>query len=206
VARTALITIDTFPEGWVEDPVEEDEDDPDTEAFEDEFDACLGRDDDQRVGDDLDALAVTTGDFHPAETDTTTVSHEVVLAPDEPTAITAMNEVTIDGAEPCLADLIQAFYVASFSEDPDLAEITIGDVIVTRTENEQAPDLAVGVMLEVPLTIGDETVSQFLEILYQRQGRALSQLSFAAFGGPFDRDGYNVLSAEALAGLAEIGA
>lgn len=205
IARTALITLATFPDGWVEDPVEDDEDDPGTEAFEAEFDACLGRDDDVRVGDDLDALAVSTGDFHPVDSDATSVSHEVVLAPDEATAITAMTEVRIDGAEPCLADVIQAFYETSFSGDPELAEIGIGEVSVTRTEDESAPDLAVGVLLEVPLTIGEETVSQFLEILYQRQGRALGQLSFSAFDAPFDRDGYDILSEESLDNLAEIG-
>ncbi len=35
LARTALIGLDDFPEDWVEDPIEDDEDDPDTAAFED---------------------------------------------------------------------------------------------------------------------------------------------------------------------------
>ncbi len=78
-------------------------------------------------------------------------------------------------------------------------------MIVTRTENEQNADLAVGVLLEIPLTIGEDTVSQFLELLYQRQGRALSELSFTSFGTPFARDGYAALSDETVADLAAIG-
>ena len=204
-ARTALITLAAFPDGWVEDPVEDESDDPDTESFEAEFDACLGREDESRVGDDLDRLKVRTGDFHPPDDRTTTVSHEVVLAPDPETALAAMNEVRIDGAEPCLADVIGDFYRSAFASDPDLAEVGIGDVIVTRTEQGGAPDEAVGVLLEVPLTIGDETVSQFLELLYQRRGRALSELSFGSFGTGFDRARHAALSDEVAVRLATIG-
>ncbi len=60
----------------------------------------------ERVGDDLERLAVSTGDFRPADDDTTSVSHEVVLAPDVDTAITAMAEVSVDGAESCISDVI----------------------------------------------------------------------------------------------------
>lgn len=204
-ARGALITLAVFPDGWVEDPVEDDEDDPTADAFEAEFDACLGRDSGAQVGDQLDRLKVTTGEFHPVGDDSTTVSHEVVLAPDIDTALAAMAEVRVDGAEQCLADVIGAFYETSFADDPDLAEVGIGDVVVTRTESDRDPDLVVGVMLEVPLTIGDQTVSQFLELLNQRQGRALSELSFSSFGSPFDRNGYTVLSDEAIIRIATIG-
>lgn len=205
IARSALITLAVFPDGWVEEPVEAEEDDPTADAFEAEFDACLGRDGGERVGDRLDRLKATTGEFHPVGDDSTTVEHEVVLAPDVDTALAAMAEVRIDGAEQCVADVIGAFYETSFADDPDLAQVGIGDVIVTRTETERDPDLAVGVMLEVPLTIGDQTVSQFLELLYQRQGRALSELSFSSFGSPFNRDGYTVLSDEAVIRIATIG-
>ena len=204
-ARTALITLSVFPDGWVEDPVEDDDDDGATSEFEAEFDTCLGRDGEEQIGDRIDRLKVSTGDFHPADDDSMTVSHEVVLAPDVDTALEAMAEVRIDGAEQCLADVIGAFYRSSFADDPELADVGIGDVIVTRTETDRDPDLMLGVLLEVPLTIGEQTVSQFLELLYQRQGRALSELSFSSFGGQFDRDGYTVLSDEAIIRLATIG-
>jgi hypothetical protein len=203
-ARTALITLSDFPDGWVEDPIEDDSD-MGTDAFEAEFDACLGRDDGPRAGDELDRLKIGTGDFHTVDVDTTTVSHEVVLAPDLKTALAVMSEVRIDGAETCLAAVIGDFYRATFADDPDLADVDVGDVIVTRTEQDRDPDIAVGVLLEVPLTIADQTVSQFLELLYQRQGRALSELSFASFGAPFSRDGYTVLSDEVTVRLATIG-
>jgi hypothetical protein len=205
VARTALISLAVFPDGWVEEPATEDGDDPDTDAFEAEFDECLDRHDDERVGDELEELAVTTGDFHPVDDDATTVSHEVVMATDESMAVAVMADVTIDGAESCLAGVVQSFYITIFADDPDLADITVGDVVVTRTEGDRSPDSTVGVMLEVPLTIGGDTVSQFLEILYQRDGRALSQLSFSSFGVPFDREGYDVLSEEVAVALARIG-
>jgi len=153
----------------------------------------------------LEDLTVKTGDFHAADDDSTTVSHEVVLAPDVDTAIAAMSEVTIDGAESCLAGVIKDFYELSFSQDPTLTDIGVGEVIVTRTSSEQDADLAVGVLLEIPLTIGEDTVSQFLELLYQRQGRALSELFFSSFGTQFPRDGSAALSDEAVRGLAAIG-
>jgi hypothetical protein len=204
LARTALVTLDAFPEGWVEEP-DANTVDTDTEEFEAEFRACLGRSDAERVRDDLQELAVSTGDFHPDGDDATTVTHEVVLAPDETTAITAMSEVAVDGAEPCLAQVIRRFYISSFADDPDLADVGVGEVIVTRTESDQDRAAAVGVLLEVPLTLGDQTVSQFLEVLYQRHGRALSELSFSSFGSPFSRDGYGVLSDDVGARLTSIG-
>ena len=157
------------------------------------------------MGDELDRLKVGTGDFHPADDDATTVSHEVVLAPDVDTAIAAMAEVRIDGAQACLADVIGDFYRTVFTADPELAGVGVGEVIVTRTENDRDPDVAVGVLLEVPLTIGDQTVSQFLELLYQRQGRALSELAFSSFGGRFGRDAYTALSDDVMVRLATIG-
>ncbi|MDW3212979.1 MAG: hypothetical protein R8G01_03215 [Ilumatobacteraceae bacterium] len=207
VARTALITLSVFPDGWVEDPVEDDaaDDDGSDSEFEAQFDTCLGRDGEDQVGDEIDRLKVSTGDFHPIDDDATTVAHEVVLAPDVDTALDAMAEVRVDGAESCLADVIGEFYRTTFARDPDLADVGIGDVLVTRTEGDRDPDVAVGVLLEVPLTIGDQTVSQFLELLYQRQGRALSELSFSSFGSRFDRDGYTVLSDEVVIRLATIG-
>lgn len=202
-ARTVLITLDDFPDGWTEEP-DDDEDDPDTAAFEADFDECLGRDDD-RVGDELEHLVVATGDFHPVDESSPSVSHEVVLAPDEARALEAMADVVVDGAETCLGDVIRRFYVESFADDPDLADIAIGEVRVGRTEVEQPADLTVGVLLEVPLTLDDQVVTQFLEILYQRRGRALSELSFSSFGEPFSRDGYAVLADEVAIGLEAVG-
>ena len=204
LARTALITLDDFPDGWTEDPDDPDDESPDTATFEAEFDECLGRDDD-RVGDDLEDLVVSTGDFHPIDQNAPSVSHEVVLAPDEATAVAAMTEVVIDGAEPCLADVIQRFYVATFADDPDLAGIAVGEVVVTRTETERPDDVAVGVSMEIPLTLDGQDIDQFLEILYLRQGRALSELSFSSFGEPFSRDGYTILSDDVVIALAAIG-
>ncbi len=204
LARSVLITLDSFPDGWIEEPNDDDDSGDDAE-FESQFDACLGRDDDERVGDDLEPLAVSTGDFRPVDDESTSVSHEVVLAPDADTAITAMSEVSVEGAETCIADVVERFYETSFTDDPDLAGIDIGDVIVTRTERERPADVAIGVLLEIPLTLDGQTVSQFLEVLYQRQGRALSELSFTSLGSPFSRDGYTILSDEAAVGLATIG-
>ena len=204
LARSVLITLDSFPTGWVEEPATEDDSLADVE-FEDQFDACLGRDDDVRVGDDLERLAVSTGDFQPAGDEGTSVSQEVVLAPDVDTAITAMSEVSVDGAEACIADVVQRFYTKTFAADPALEGIVIGEVSVTRTEQERPVDIATGVLLEIPLTLETDTVSQYLEVLYQRQGRALSELSFTSLGSPFSRDGYTILSDEAAIGLAAIG-
>lgn len=204
LARSALITIDSFPEGWVEEPNEDDDDDGD-DGFEAEFDACLGRVDEERVGDDLEPLVVSTGDFQPVDDGSTSVSHEVVLAPDVDTAVTAMSEVSVEGAESCISDVVRRFYQTTLADDPALDGVEIGEVVVTRTERERPADLAIGVLLEIPITIEEDTISQYLEVLYQRQGRALSELSFTSLGSPFSRDGYTILSDEAVIGLAPIG-
>ena len=115
------------------------------------------------------------------------------------------SEVSVEGAESCISDVVRRFYQTTLEEDPALADVEIGEVVVTRTERERPADLAIGVLLEVPITIEDDTISQFLEVLYQRQGRALSELSFTSLGSPFSRDGYTILSDEVIVGLAPIG-
>lgn len=203
-AQGALITLDVFPEGWSEEP-DDDDDGGDTDDLEAEFDACLGRTADDRIGDDLEPLTAKTGDFNAPADSSTSVSHEVVLAPDEATAVTAMSEVAVDGAEPCLASAIQVFYTETFAADPGTFEgITLGDVSVTRTQLDLPDDVEVGFLLEIPLTVDDETASQFLEVLYQRDGRALSELSFSSFGASFDREGFAVLRDEAASRLSDI--
>lgn len=205
LARTALITIADFPDDWVETPADDDDDDPVTEAFEDDFDACLGRDASDQIGDLLERIEANTGDFHPAENDSTQVSHEVTLAPDEPTAIDRMAETDVSGAEDCIAGVIGDFYRAAAANDPELGGIEIGDVVVTRTETEREADLTNAALIEVDLLADGQTVPLYLEFLFQRQGRALSQLSFQSFGEPFSRDGYEVLSDQAVVRLATIG-
>lgn len=205
LAGTALLTVDDFPDGWVESPTSGDDDDPTADRFEEEFDACLGRDPDQRLGEELDRIAAQTGDFHPPDDDSVNVSHEVALAGDEATATARMADVDVSGSEACVADVLLDFYVTLAETEPDLAGIDIGEIVVTRTELEFEPDQRVGVLIEIPLSVDGQSVSQFLEFVYQRDGRALSELTFSSFGQPFARDGYTALTARVADLLAAVG-
>lgn len=204
-ASTALLTLADFPDGWVEEPVADDEDDPAADEFEEDFDACLGRDPDERLGEELDRIAAQTGDFHPPEDDTFDVSHEVALAADTDTARARMADVDVSGSEDCVAGVLLDFYASLAANDPDLADLDIGEIVVTRTENEFDADVRVGVLLEIPLSIGGQGFSQFLEFVYQREGRALSELTFSSFGQPFGRDAYTELTGVVADRLATIG-
>ncbi|NNE12721.1 MAG: hypothetical protein HKN41_10830 [Ilumatobacter sp.] len=206
LARTALITLDVFPEGWTEQPDVTEVDDEIDVRFERRFDECLGRDG-ESLTDRLDDVEAESGDFTAPGENAASVQHSVTLAPDPEVAIAAMSEIAVEGAAACLELVIQDFFTERLAADPEVpADLRVGDVTIVEVDTGEAPDSSFGYEIEIPLELGEQRSSQFLELLFQRRGRALSSLQFSSFGSPFDRDGFAVLSQAAASNIEAIGA
>ncbi|MDJ0771136.1 MAG: hypothetical protein QNJ12_20270 [Ilumatobacter sp.] len=204
LARTALLTIDDFPAGWVEEPADDDED-TGAEPFQEDFDACLVGDDGELVGDLLEGRDVGTGDFT-APDGVTSVTHEVLLADDDEMAIAAMLEVATEDAPPCLADAMQRFFAQEIVADPTAPEgLTIGEITVDRRPSSLGDDVVVEYLVRIPIDVDGESGTFFFDVFYFRQGRALSQLQLQSFDAPFDPDGVGFLGSEVLERIALIG-
>ena len=204
LARSAVLDLSVFPEDWTEGPADDEEESEEDQRFAARVDECLGVEGD-KVSDAFDDREVKSPEFVDIEDETQpSVDQEVVVADDEAMAIAAMAEVATEGADACLQESIQAFFEADPDFQDDESGIELGAVVVTRADLGVPLDERVAFVVEIPLTFNDETFVQYLEVLYQRQGRALSQLQLASFGVPFDRDGFEVLADEVDARLAAI--
>jgi hypothetical protein len=209
LARAALLTIGDFPEGWVELPAEDSEESESDAEFQRQFDVCLGVDGVDSVRDQLDGREVETGEFTP-DGGTTSVTQEVLLADDEAMAIEAMLEVGVEGASICMQGTIQSFFESELANNPEFAAdfpvgMTIGDVTVERVESEIDPTVAVEYLTTIPLELDGDVALSMLDVVYFRQGRALSQLQFQSSDGPFDPEGVSFLGGRVLDNLQVIG-
>lgn len=204
LARAAVLDLSIFPEGWTEGPADDEEETEEDQRFAERVDECLGVEG-EKVSDAFDDREVKSPEFEDTDDETQpTVEQEVVVADDETMAVAAMAEVATEGADVCLQESIQAFFEADPDFQADQSGIELGRIVVTRSDLGVPLDERVAFVIEIPLTLGDETFVQYLEVLYQRQGRALSQLQLTSFGVPFDRQGFTVLADEVDARLAAI--
>lgn len=203
LAESALINGSLFPDGWTETPPVEEEESEQDEEFSRRVDECLGIEESDE-SDILEAREAKSGEFEREGDAPASVEHRVTVADDEAMALRAMERAATDGADACLEETLQAF----FATDPDFQPgdgIELGDLTVTRVDTDAPADERIAYRIELPLTFEQQAFVQYLEVLYQRQGRALSQLQFASFAVPFDEDGHAALSDEVDVRLAAIG-
>lgn len=204
LAETALFTLDDFPEGWTHLPAESAEEDDD-DAFDTMMAECIGIPSDEIRLYRYDDTKADSGEFS-APGGKASVEHSVKLAPDEASAILAMEQYGADAAPGCYEEGLNTSFVADFHADPANEGTTIGDISVEfATVGQFMADDVVMLLVEIPFEAGGESASQFLSIMYQRQGRALTQLQFASFAQPFPPDGVAELGQASAARLALIG-
>lgn len=199
-ASTALLTVNDLPDGWAAVPTS-----PSADVDAARVDACFGRGPASPT-EVLEARRVDSDDFAGPDESRPTVEHSVTVAPDEARALLAMAEVGTDGASECLVGVVQDVFEAELT--PDLEELdglTIGQITIDRVDDGSAPDTEVGYRLQIPLLLDGDRFVQYLDVLYHRQGRALSNLQFASFIEPFDTEIYAALRDVAISRLGRIG-
>lgn len=202
LARSILVTLDDFPEGWEETPDDGDDDDAEQEAA---LDACLGE---EAYVDDgvLDELEVTTGDFAPADASVPTVQHNALLAPDLDTAAAAFGEAESPLAPDCYETTVRGLFAgllvdpeSGFPEGSTLGEVTL-EVLPYQTDGPQV----VSYFVTVPVVADGQTNTFFYELFYLRSGRALSQLAFYSVNEPFPEEGVDALVSITLDRIAAV--
>jgi hypothetical protein len=202
LARSILVTLDDFPEGWEETPDDGDDDDAEQEAA---LDACLGE---KAYVDNgvLDELEVTTGDFAPADASVPTVQHNALLAPDLDTAAAAFGEAESPLAPDCYESTVRGLFEgllvdpeSGFPEGSTLGEVTL-EVLPYETDGPQV----VSYFVTVPVVADGETNTFFYELFYLRSGRALSQLAFYSVNEPFPEEGVDALVSTTLDRIAAL--
>lgn len=202
LARSILITLDDFPEGWEETPDDGEDDDSEQEAA---LDACLGEEA-YVDGGVLDELEVTTGDFAPVDESAPTVQHNALLAPDLDIATAAFAEAESPLAPDCYESTVRELFEQLVS-DPEsgLPEgSTLGEVQLEVLPYETDGPQVVSYFVSVPVTADGETFTFFYELFYLRSGRALSQLIFYSLNEPFPEEGVDSLVGITVERIAEL--
>lgn len=203
LASTALLDLAVFPDDWEATPATED-DEAENERFANRVDECLGNEG-ERVSDLLDQRKAKSPEFAGSGESSPTVEQQIIIADDEAMAVTAMDDVGAEGADACLEQTIQEFFDVEAAADVEQDGVTLGDITVQRIELGAPADLIVGYVVEIPVEAPDgQTASGYLQVIYQRSGRALSQLQLSSFGTSFDPAGIEVLTDEVVARLAAI--
>jgi hypothetical protein len=205
LAQLALITIDLFPEGWVEVSNESGDDEADDEEFQEEFNACLGVTGEGRVSDTFDERSVEGPTFEDPGS-SSTVEQTVIVTEAESVAIAAMEEIGFEGASDCLARVLTILLRYSFAADLEAPPgLIVGDLSVERLPSTLPADVVFEYLVTIPFEIAGETANRFLDILYLRQGRALSQIQFGSLNDVFDIGGKDLLAQATIDRLFQIG-
>ena len=207
LAESALLTSSDYPDGWTEAPFEEDPD-------ESEYDlpssvaGCLGVSVDiyPSFGDD-ESLA-ESGTF--TAPDGAGVQQMTVLVEDASVATDAMAQYARPDAPGCYAGAIQEFYdleVARTADSPDAlpAGTSIGDVTVESIDVPVTDDVTVHYLLSIPIVSADESTTVSVDILFFRQGRALSQVQITSGQTRFASSDIDGLSTRVLELLEPVG-
>jgi hypothetical protein len=192
LARSALLTIDDMPTGWTETAQDPGEDAQDAATIE-RISDCSGLDADL-IGDGvLGDTEAKSPDFDSPD-ELASVTHSVGLAPDEDTAVAAVAAIGDDALAPCYEEAMRAsFAEAATTTDPSatLAEgVTLSDITMERIDPpvEVTADEAVWYEAAASLDYQGQTIDIYLNLLFTRTGRVLSQLEFDGTTAAFPQE------------------
>lgn len=188
LAATALIVFDDFAEGWQSNPAAPD--DPDDERINALVAECAGVDP-ALIGDDvLGDRKAESPEFSSLD-ENFTLEHTVGFAPDADTAALAIEQIGGEALPACYATATQALFMEEMAnpdpDDPLPPGIDIGDVAfeVGDVSAFGLTGQAVWYHFSIPLTLDGQTFESHLDIVFLRNGAALSQVFMTGFGGPF---------------------
>lgn len=192
LAQSALLTIDDMPTGWKESPV--DDDDAEDARNMQRIAECSGLDA-NLIGDGvLGDSKAKSPEFDSPDELAATVKHTTGLATDEATATAAMAAIGDEKLAPCYEDAMRAsFEEASTTSDssatlPD--GMTLTDIAMERTEPpfEIDADDTVWYSATATLDYQGQAIDIYLDLVFTRTGRVLSQIEFDGTGTRFPED------------------
>jgi hypothetical protein len=211
-AESALFTIDDFAPGWTAVPSEpeDDEDDAEMQAL---LAECSGIDP-ALLGEDVTGENEATSPEFVSPDETATVTHTIGFAQDEASAVEAITAIGDEAIPDCYLLAINALFEDLQGPDADPSEtfppgVTISDVTVDRVDltGVAADDEAVWYAVTVTFEFEGQSLDQYLDLIFLRQGRVLSQIELSSEGAEFPPDMIDPivgLAIERAAGLTEV--
>jgi hypothetical protein len=192
LAQSAVLTVDDMPTGWTEAPNESDERDAENAQ---RISDCSGLDV-ELIGDGVlgDTKAKSSEFSSPDQL--ASVKQTLGLAPDEATASAAIAAIGDDALPPCYEETIRtSFEEAAVTTDPaeSLPDgMTLTDVSMERIDPPVTitADDVVWYKATATLDFQDQSLDIYLDLVFTRTGRVLSQIEFDGTTQPFPEELY----------------
>jgi len=207
LAEAALLTLDDLPPGYTASPGDPDDVDEADEARLDAIAECAAVDR-SLIGDEvLGDTEAESDDFQSPE-EMFTFEQSLGFAADEETAIAAITAMGSDALPDCYEQaLTESFANESGNADPSESlppGLTLTDLVMERidTSSQFAPDEVVHYYVTVAFDFDGQPLELYLDLVFARQGRMLSQLEFDGEGVPFPPDEVDEIVAAALEKMA----
>src|SRR5688572_17290204 len=209
IAQSALLTLDDMPSGWTESPTDDD-DEQDAETIQ-RISDCSGLDA-ALIGDEVLGESQAKSPDLESPDELASVKHTLGFAPDEATATAAMTEIGDDALAPCYEEAMRTtFEEAAVTTDPEdsLPEgMTLAEITMERIDPKVTvgADEAVWYTATATLDFQGQQIEIYLDLLFSRTGRVLSQLEFDGTTTPFPQDLYEPTIGAAQAKIDAIAA
>ncbi len=191
-AESALLTLDDFVEGWTEIPSEGDGELDDAE-IEGLLAECTGLDA-SLLGDDVTGDNEATSPEFVSPDGLASVTHTVGFAEDTTTALAAITAIGDESIPDCYLQAINTLF-ENMQSGADPSEtlppgLAISDVTVDRVDLTGVAASGEAVWYKVAITFEFEgqTLGQYLDLIFLRNARVLSQLELTGDGVPFPDD------------------
>jgi hypothetical protein len=193
LAQSALLTVDDMPTGWTESP--NDDDDAEDAKNIQRISECSGLDA-TLIGDGvLGDTKAKSPEFESPDL-AASVKQTLGLAPDEATAVAAITAIGDDAVAPCYEEAMRAsFQEATVTTDPaaSLPEgMTLTDISMDRIDPPMTvgADDAVWYSATATVDYQGQAVEIYLDLVFTRTGRVLSQVEFDGTTTPFPDELY----------------
>ena len=188
LVQSALLTVDDMPTGWTEAPNESDAQDAENAQ---RISDCSGLDV-ELIGDGVLGDTKSKSPEFSSPDSLASVKQTLGLAPDEATASAAIAAIGDDGLPPCYEEAIRtSFEEAAATTNPaeSLPEgMTLTDVSMDRIDPPPATitaDDVVWYKATATLDYQGQALPIYLDLVFTRTGRVLSQIEFDGTTTPF---------------------
>ena len=207
LAASALLTLDDMPSGWLSSS-NTDDDEADEDMVQQIAD-CGGLDP-TLIGDAVLGNTEAESDEFEDPEGAAAVSQSIGFTSDEATAIAAITEIRKPALAGCYEEAIRSSFAEMASgSDPSntlpsgmtLTAITMEPVDLTGVAE---PDEAMWYRATAEFDFNGQPLPLYIELLFLREGRVLSQLELQGNGEPFPEDLIDPIVTRAQEKMAEI--